>query len=267
MHRPALRPERLDRLRRTRSGLWRRSADARSTAIVVAVAVLGGVAAAGFARACDAAMALHGHLLASNRWATLALLPLGFAAAAWATRRFAPAAAGSGIPQVIAAAETRWDRRRGGRRVSLATAAWKVVLSAAAGVRGIDRARGSDGAGGRWHHAHADARTAATRTARRHRRRRRGGGRGGLQHADRGRGLSRRGTDRRFRSTHANDRHPGRGRGGLHLLRDPGRLCVFRPAERGSARFGMARRAGHRCGRRTGGRSVRPRAGRINRPR
>jgi len=130
VQRPALRPETLDRLRRTRMGLWRRSADARSTAIVVVVAVLGGVAAAGFARACDAAMALHEHLLASNRWATLALLPLGFAAAAWATRRFAPAAAGSGIPQVIAAAETRWNRRRGGRRVSLATAAWKVVLSA-----------------------------------------------------------------------------------------------------------------------------------------
>ena len=46
------------------------------------------------------------------------------------TRRFAPEAAGSGIPQVIAAAEQRWHGRWGGQRVTLRTAAWKVVLTA-----------------------------------------------------------------------------------------------------------------------------------------
>ncbi len=102
----------------------------RRTAIVVGVAVLGGLAAAFFARACDAAMRAHAHCLAVAPWLTLLLLPAGFTAAAWATRRFAPEAAGSGIPQVIAAAEERWHGRWGGQRVTLRTAAWKVALSA-----------------------------------------------------------------------------------------------------------------------------------------
>jgi H+/Cl- antiporter ClcA len=99
-------------------------------AIVIAVAVLGGLAAALFARLCDAAMSAHDHLYSLARWPTLLLLPLGFAASAWLTRRFAPEAAGSGIPQVIAAADQRWNGRWGGNRVTLKTAAWKVILSA-----------------------------------------------------------------------------------------------------------------------------------------
>ena len=98
---------------------------------MVGVAILGGLAAALFARLCDAAMEAHAHLYALAPWATLALLPVGFGAAAWLTRRFAPEAAGSGIPQVIAAAEERWHGRWGGRRVTLPTALWKVIISAA----------------------------------------------------------------------------------------------------------------------------------------
>jgi H+/Cl- antiporter ClcA len=98
--------------------------------VIVAVAVLGGLAAALFARLCDAAMIAHARLYASARWPTILLLPIGFALAAWFTRQFAPEAAGSGIPQVIAAAEQRWRGRWGGQRVTLRTAAWKVVLSA-----------------------------------------------------------------------------------------------------------------------------------------
>ncbi|MGA0601392.1 chloride channel protein [Caulobacter sp. KR2-114] len=102
--------------------LWR-------TAVIVGVAILGGLAAAGFARLCDEAMRAHERLYALARWPTLLLLPAGFAAAAWLTRRFAPEAAGSGIPQVIAAAEQRWRGRWGGQRVTLKTAAWKVALT------------------------------------------------------------------------------------------------------------------------------------------
>ena len=101
------------------------------TAIVVGVAILGGLAAAFFARLCDAAMDVHARLYAAAPWATLLLLPVGFGLATWLTRRFAPAAAGSGIPQVIAAAEERWRGRWGGQRVTLPTALWKVVLTAA----------------------------------------------------------------------------------------------------------------------------------------
>jgi H+/Cl- antiporter ClcA len=100
------------------------------TGVIVAVAVLGGAIAALFARLCDLAMETHARLYTFAPWATLMLLPLGFGLATWLTRRFAPEAAGSGIPQVIAAAEARWSGRWGGQRVTLRTAAWKVVLSA-----------------------------------------------------------------------------------------------------------------------------------------
>ena len=100
------------------------------TSVVVGVAILGGLAAALFARLCDGAMAVHARWLAAAPWLTLLLLPVGLTAAAWFTGRFAPEAAGSGIPQVIAAAEQRWHGRWGGQRVTLRTAAAKVVLSA-----------------------------------------------------------------------------------------------------------------------------------------
>ena len=98
--------------------------------IIMAVAVIGGLAAAGFARLCDDAMAVHSRLYALAPWATLLLLPLGFALCAWVTARFAPEAAGSGIPQVIAAAEQRWRGRWGGQRVTIRTAIWKVAMAA-----------------------------------------------------------------------------------------------------------------------------------------
>lgn len=106
------------------------------TALIVLAAILGGLAAAGYARVCDAMMHVHGRLYAFASGPTLLLLPVGFGLVAWLTRRFAPEAAGSGIPQVIAAAEQRWVGRWGGQRVTLRTAAWKVVLSALALVCG-----------------------------------------------------------------------------------------------------------------------------------
>ena len=109
--------------------------------VIIGVAVLGGLAAALFARLCDAAMRAHDHLYHLARWPTLMLLPLGFALAAWLTRRFAPEAAGSGIPQVIAAAEQRWHGRWGGQRVTLKTAAWKVALTSALLVCGASIGR------------------------------------------------------------------------------------------------------------------------------
>lgn len=120
---------RVRRRRETLAGLLH-ARRAWRTARVVGAAVLGGLAAAGFAKLCDRAMEAHTRLLHLAKWPTLALLPLGFAAIAWITRRFAPESAGSGIPQVIAAAESRWVGRWGGQRVTLRTALWKVALSA-----------------------------------------------------------------------------------------------------------------------------------------
>ncbi len=123
-----LSPRALARRERLRARLGARRT--LRTAWVVGVAVIGGLAAAAFARLCDGAMKLHAHLMVLSPWLTLLLLPVGLPLAVWLTRRFAPEAAGSGIPQVMAAAEQRWTGRWGGRRVTLLTAAWKVVLSA-----------------------------------------------------------------------------------------------------------------------------------------
>jgi H+/Cl- antiporter ClcA len=108
---------------------------------IIAVAVLCGGVAALFARLSDLAMSAHTQLWRAWPMATLLLLPAGFAAGAWLTRRFAPEAAGSGIPQVIAAAEQRWTGRWGGQRVTLKTAAWKIVLGAALLVCGASLGR------------------------------------------------------------------------------------------------------------------------------
>ena len=97
---------------------------------VAAVAVLGGVAAALFARLCDLALAWHHKLFGRHDWLPLAVLPAGLVLFTWITRRFAPEATGSGIPQVIAAAEQRWGSGRwGGQRVTLRTALWKVAMT------------------------------------------------------------------------------------------------------------------------------------------
>lgn len=118
----------LTRKRRFRGRLYARHV--RRLAIIMGAAVLGGASGAGFAWLSNQAMAAHAWLYARDPWPTLLLLPLSFAAATWLTRRFAPEAAGSGIPQVIAAAEQRWSGRWGGQRVTLKTAIWKVVLAA-----------------------------------------------------------------------------------------------------------------------------------------
>lgn len=126
---PSPRPPRI-RSRRERLARRLHARRAWRTAVVVAVAILGGLAAAGYAKLCDRTMDLHTRLYGLAKWPTLLLLPLGFAGVAWLTKRFAPEAAGSGIPQVIAAAEHRWVGRWGGQRVTLRTAVWKVALSA-----------------------------------------------------------------------------------------------------------------------------------------
>lgn len=78
--------------------IWR-----RRIAILVG-AVLVGLAALLFAELADHAGALFGRMIAWCWWLPLIVTPLGFAAFVWITMKLAPAAKGSGIPQVIAAA-------------------------------------------------------------------------------------------------------------------------------------------------------------------
>ncbi len=77
----------------------------RRRVAVLAGAIAIGMAAVLFARASDIAGEWFGALAKRWRWAPLLVTPLGFVALVWVTRRFAPLARGSGIPQVMAARE------------------------------------------------------------------------------------------------------------------------------------------------------------------
>lgn len=84
---------------RTQHGpVWRSRAAAGAGALAI------GLASTGFAWAANAVQARMGAFMHREIWTSLIATPLMFAALAWLTRRFAPGAAGSGIPQVIAAA-------------------------------------------------------------------------------------------------------------------------------------------------------------------
>ena len=86
-------------LRRHRPGapVWRR----RSA--IVGGAILVGLAAIAFAKVADRASTWFDAATALYWWLPLPLTPAGFVLITWITNRLAPAARGSGIPQIIAA--------------------------------------------------------------------------------------------------------------------------------------------------------------------
>lgn len=57
------------------------------TSLIVAAAMLGGLAGSGYAWLCDVMMSWHGRIVAFAGWPTLLLLPLGFGLVSWLTRR------------------------------------------------------------------------------------------------------------------------------------------------------------------------------------
>lgn len=89
-----------------------------------------GLVALLFARLADEASVLFSQLNRGLPWLTPILTPAGFAAIAWATLRWAPEAAGSGIPQVIAAAPSPLRAMR--ILISLRAALFKFALTLAA---------------------------------------------------------------------------------------------------------------------------------------
>ena len=117
--------ERIQRRWTERLGpLWK----SRLAATAGAVAL--GLMAIAFAWAADQAMHFFNAL--EHRWpyAPLVLTPVVFGALAWLTRRYAPAARGSGIPQVLAATEDMGHAITGGL-LTLKTSAAKFVLTTA----------------------------------------------------------------------------------------------------------------------------------------
>lgn len=135
----ALRQRRLDRLHRVarRHGptaiVWRRRAAILSGAIIL------GLVALLFAQAADRASRLFLAIARAAPLAPLLITPAGFALLVWLTRRFAPDARGSGIPQIMAA---RYDPDRAMLSLASArTACAKFVLTVASLLLGASVGR------------------------------------------------------------------------------------------------------------------------------
>lgn len=110
--------------------LRREVADGRhwlDRAVVIGFAVLAGLAVVGFTWLSDAAFDLFATWQGRHWWAPLLWTPAVTAAVVWLLRRWAPGAAGSGVPQTLVALEPRLPREQRGRFVSLRLSAAKVL--------------------------------------------------------------------------------------------------------------------------------------------
>jgi H+/Cl- antiporter ClcA len=97
--------------------------------VVIAVAAVAGFTVIAFTWLTEQALRLFFDLHASLWWAPLAWTPLCTALIVWLTRRFAAGAAGSGIPQVMAALDPSVDARHRGLFVSIRLTLAKIALT------------------------------------------------------------------------------------------------------------------------------------------
>ncbi len=109
--------------------------------LVLAFAALAGLTVVAFTWLTDLAFAAFQRLAALPWWVPLLWVPLATAAAVWATRRFAPGAAGSGIPQVMAALDTTVAPSQITWFVSLRLALAKMLLTAWGLLAGLSLGR------------------------------------------------------------------------------------------------------------------------------
>lgn len=110
-------------------------------AIVLGYAVAAGLFVVGFTIASDWAFGLFRQLHGAHPWAVLLWTPAVTAAIVWATRRWAPAAAGSGIPQVKAALHPGLPHEMRSRFVSLRVTLAKIGLGIAGFGAGLSIGR------------------------------------------------------------------------------------------------------------------------------
>ncbi len=115
------------------------SAEFRSRMAILTGAVMIGIVAILFARAADEAGELFMRYATASRWLPLLTTPLAFILLVWLTRRFAPLARGSGIPQVIAAREDPEEATVA--LISVRTAVAKIVLTLGAVLNGASVGR------------------------------------------------------------------------------------------------------------------------------
>jgi H+/Cl- antiporter ClcA len=110
-------------------------------ALVVAMAVLAGLTIVGFTWLAEAVDGRFAMLHARLWWSPLILAPSCAAAIVWCTRRFAPGASGSGIPQVIAALDSSVGAHERGLFVSLRLSIAKILLTSAGLLGGLSLGR------------------------------------------------------------------------------------------------------------------------------
>jgi H+/Cl- antiporter ClcA len=109
--------------------------------LVVALAALAGLTVVGFTWLSEWAFARFEHVRGLAWWSPLVWTPLCTAAIVWLTRRFAPGAAGSGIPQVMAALDPALAPAHRGLFVSLRLSIAKVGLTASGLLAGLSLGR------------------------------------------------------------------------------------------------------------------------------
>jgi H+/Cl- antiporter ClcA len=106
-------------------------------AIVLAYAALAGLVVVLFTLMIDKAFSLFGALTARAYWLPLIWTPLLTASIVWLTRRYAPLATGSGIPQVIAAQDPALGATGRSWFVSLRLTVAKLLLGTLGFIAGL----------------------------------------------------------------------------------------------------------------------------------
>jgi H+/Cl- antiporter ClcA len=110
-------------------------------ALVLAFAALAGLTIVGFTWLTDIAFGAFHRIAAIAWWLPLVWTPMATAACVWVTRRYATAAAGSGIPQVMAALDTAVAAPEVRLFVSLRLAFAKALLTAWGLLAGLSLGR------------------------------------------------------------------------------------------------------------------------------
>jgi H+/Cl- antiporter ClcA len=110
-------------------------------AVVVAAAVAAGRVVVGFTWLAETASDWFDLMRERAWWAPLLAAPAVAAAVVWCTRRFAPGAAGSGIPQVMVTLEKEVGEGERGLFVSLRLSVAKILLTAGGLLGGLSLGR------------------------------------------------------------------------------------------------------------------------------
>ncbi|MCW5653980.1 chloride channel protein [Hydrogenophaga sp.] len=110
-------------------------------AIVIAYAVLTGLAVVAFTLLADAALDVYGRMRGQWWWAPLLWTPALTALVVWAVRRWAPGAVGSGVPQVLTALDPATPLRERSRFVSLRLSVAKILAVSGGLLAGLSIGR------------------------------------------------------------------------------------------------------------------------------